>query len=326
MSEERRHEEIVRERARIDAARRGDSDAFGELVRPYLPTLRARARRAAGFSGCDAGEIVQEALLRTYASIENYQPEYTFAQFLFGIARYAALHVARSHRRSSSGGWDDDLVAERDLLAEVDGNQIPPEFHELAGAGRFADPDARVQARHRRLAILAVLLEVGGYPHQQLSFGFSIMIWGRAKRPARRGPSVRRRADKVEVTGDPNRVVRELGSRPLGELARDFRVELAVRQSLDPASLDDAFAPLDQRLALRGHELFAGDRCGRLRSAGLDDVKIEASTLSQYFGPQPERSVAEWSRLVKDRVRRHFLAVGPPSGSLSQGFGPGALP
>lgn len=295
------------ERELISRTLQGDRGAFEQLVQPYLAVLRARVRQATRNLPVEPLEVEQETLLRVYSALENYDAQYTFAQFLFGIARQAVRRAATARGREIAVAWTEESTeaGERQLLPA--GEELHPDFTFLAGAARFPSPDARTRARHRFLALLAVLLRDGGYPHQQIAFGYSVLLWGKAKRPRRAGARPRARAEKVDVTGDPERVAREVGPEHLLAAGVGFRREIEAREALDPRTLDEAFRPFDHRLGLTCAELFAGDPSSRALFARLADERVSATCLHLYFGAKPERSIAEWSRAVKERVRRALL-------------------
>lgn len=308
--------DLNHERFLLAAALQGDRTAFSDLVRPFLRTLRARVRRATSNLPVDPEEIVQETLVRSYTSLENYDPQYTFAQYFFGIARYATLRLARERRVETAVAWTEDGTYDGDETPLPSEKEIPFPFHALTGVSRFAAPDQRTRSRHRLLAVLSVLLAFGGYPHQQLAFGYGVMLWGKAKQPRRNRRTERQRADKVDITGDPDRVVSELGPRTLLDSGGGFRLELTGQERLDPESVQAAFAPFEYRLSLSGSELFANDASSRFLFADLAEVTIGQTSLEQYFGKSPQRSVAEWCRAVKERVRRHVLESYGASRSL----------
>lgn len=297
--------------ARIRRARAGDSAAFCDLVKPYLPTLRARVRHAVrNRTEIDPDEIVQDTLIRSYQALAVFDERHTFAQYLFGIARYAVLRQAGARRREIAVAWQEGGEATEGETTSLPGaDEIPASFAAIAGAGRFPEPDARVRARHRFRVMLMAFLAHGGYPHQQIAFGFSIMLYGKAKGGSRRAADgARRRAEKVEVTGDPDRVVRELTDLSLDRSGVDMRMELEHREILLPCDLEAAFRPLVFRLGLIGRTLFGRDPVSQSQFCRLAETRIGETRLADYYGKDPRRSVADWSKAVKTRVRRYLLS------------------
>jgi DNA-directed RNA polymerase specialized sigma24 family protein len=309
--------------AQIRAARAGDPDAFCRLVKPYLPALRARVRYAVrNRTEIDPEEIVQDTLLRSYQSLAVFDERHTFGQYLFGIARYAILRQAAARRREIAVAWQeagDSPASGATVLPGAD--EIPETFAAFAGAARFPTPDARVRARHRFHLLLSAFLAHGGYPHQQIAFGFSVMLYGKAKAKGdlhAAGP--RTRADKVDVTGDPDRVVRELSRTSLEDSGNELRTELEGREVILPQDMDEAFRPFLYRMGMTGAALFARDPTSRAQFADLAGTRIGGTHLESYYGKDPRRSVADWSKAVKTRVRRYL------SGELDRTRSPLPMP
>lgn len=288
---------------------------------PHLPGLRARVRRAIrGRPEFDPEDIVQECLIRGYQALSLFDERYSFAQYLFGIARYAILRRVGSRQREIAVAWQDSGGASAPGSTPLPrDSEIPEAFAAVAGAARFPPPDARVTARNRFRVLLGAFLTHGGYPHQQIAFGFSVVVFGKAKerRATGRGSNEkpRFRPDKVEVTGDPDRVVRELTDVPLDRSGKDLKAEIEGMDAFLPRDLDDQFRPLFHRLGLPGRSLFAKDPVSRARFRRLDDTRIGETRLADYYGSDPRRSVADWSKAVKSRVRRFLQGESDVAGS-----------
>lgn len=300
----------------IRSARAGDRDAFCELVQPFLSTLRSRVRRAVhNRSEIDPEEIVQETLIRSFQSLSIFDERHTFAQYLFGIARYATLRHVAERSREIAVDWHQGFSDEDAEVAHLPGtSQIPAAFHARALAMQFPPPDARVRERHRFRALFSAFLAYGGYPHQQVAFGFSVMLWGKQKaKEAVLLQRKRERPDKVDVTGDPTRVVQDLSDTLLEHAGRDFRTEIEAAERLDPRDLEDLFRPFDCRLSLLGKDLFAKDPASQAQFSSLAEERIGSTCLANYYGSDPRRSVADWSRAVKERLRKHFLGASDPA-------------
>ena len=70
-------------------ARRGELDAFEELVRRYEKRVYVIALRSSG-NPEDAADITQEVFLRAWRSIENFRGDSGFSTWLFRITMNAA--------------------------------------------------------------------------------------------------------------------------------------------------------------------------------------------------------------------------------------------
>ncbi len=87
-----RHEEWVR------AARAGDEEAFGELVRSSWPAL-VRSVEAAVGDHHEAQDLVQEALLRAHGRLDRLEAAEHFVPWVRRIARNVAVDRLRRRRR-----------------------------------------------------------------------------------------------------------------------------------------------------------------------------------------------------------------------------------
>jgi RNA polymerase sigma-70 factor (ECF subfamily) len=121
----------------VRRAQSGSSAAFGELVERFESSLyNFILRRVA--SPEDAEEVTQDAFLRAWRKLDGYDPRWSFATWLFTIAR----HLAATRRRvastkpaiaESSDGTVDDLAAREHTRDDLDRGD------ERGGAWSIAD-------------------------------------------------------------------------------------------------------------------------------------------------------------------------------------------
>jgi RNA polymerase sigma factor (sigma-70 family) len=92
-------------------AQAGSLDCFEELVRRYqLPLLRFLQRRSP--SPHDAEDVIQDAFLRAYQSIDSYRADQPFKPWLFTIAYRLSIDTAR--RRRPTGPSFDEFTRKTD--------------------------------------------------------------------------------------------------------------------------------------------------------------------------------------------------------------------
>lgn len=82
----------------IEAARRGDRDAYGQLVRRNMPRALAVAHGVVR-NRADAEDLAQEAFVRAYAHLERFRPGAPFAPWLFRIVTNLALDLLKHRSR-----------------------------------------------------------------------------------------------------------------------------------------------------------------------------------------------------------------------------------
>ena len=85
-------------RAQLIAAQAGDERAFRRLVEPYRHALEVHCYRILG-SAYDAEDIAQEALLRAWRGLEQFEPRVQFQTWLYRIATNACLDELKRRRR-----------------------------------------------------------------------------------------------------------------------------------------------------------------------------------------------------------------------------------
>ena len=145
--------EAGRERGFILAAQRGDTEAFGELVRAYQRRAYAVAR-AIVVTHEDAEDAVQEGFLHAYRALDRFRPEQAFGAWLHRIVANAALDIGRRRR-----------VRDADELTDTVASPFrdPGEADELR---RRLQAGLRLLTERQRTVI--VLHDVEGFRHAEI--------------------------------------------------------------------------------------------------------------------------------------------------------------
>ena len=124
----------------VQQARRGDQRAFGRLVEAYQrPVFNLTYRMLGNVE--EAEDAAQEAFLRAYSRLGQYDPEMKFSTWLFSIANHHCIDRLRK-RRTIQISIDDNPV-----LQNLEGDELRPEPHALQQEARI-----EVQAMLDRLA------------------------------------------------------------------------------------------------------------------------------------------------------------------------------
>jgi len=116
--------------ALVEAAKKGDPGAFEELVRRYRPRIYALALHLTGRRS-DADDITQDAFLRAYAKINDFQGRSQFFTWLYRIALHRALNVKRDRGRRKTVDLEDPRV---EYAVKIDSHGDPLlaiELHEV---------------------------------------------------------------------------------------------------------------------------------------------------------------------------------------------------
>jgi RNA polymerase sigma-70 factor (ECF subfamily) len=73
--------------------------SFSELARRYQVPVVQYVRHLAGRGGVDADDVAQDAFLRAWRYVADYDPRFAFSTWLFTIARRTWLNQLRATRR-----------------------------------------------------------------------------------------------------------------------------------------------------------------------------------------------------------------------------------
>lgn len=146
----------------VGRARGGDADAFGVLVRRYLPAAHAVACAVVG-ERADAEDVCQDAFLRAYERLDDCRPAEHFRRWLLASVRNRAI----SHRR-----WRRVRLAtvlgtargEIDVPAPAVGPHADAEHAELRA--RLAAALETLPEAHRTVVVLH---DVEGWRHREIA-------------------------------------------------------------------------------------------------------------------------------------------------------------
>ena len=155
----------------VAAAKNGDHQAYAELCRRHSQrTLRTVLRITRNIA--DAEDTLQEALLKAYTHIGQFDERSAFSSWLTRIAINAALMLLRKRRSQPVYGFEVDPEADDFRLPEpVETSYNPEESctqsaleNELAQAIRYLPPNLRVvmQIRYREDASMAQIAKTLG--------------------------------------------------------------------------------------------------------------------------------------------------------------------
>ena len=83
----------------VQQARKGDLDAYAELVRRYQDELVNYIAKFCGSSD-DASDVAQEALVKAYTKLGSFKANSSFKTWLYRIATNHCIDVARKQQRA----------------------------------------------------------------------------------------------------------------------------------------------------------------------------------------------------------------------------------
>ena len=114
-------EGITSELALVQAAKKGDLEAFSELVRRYDRNI-FRIAQHIKHNEEDAQDVVQDAFLKAYQNLEQFQGNSKFSTWLVRIAVNESLMRLRKRKTSRAVSMDQDV--------QTDEGSIPRDFAE----------------------------------------------------------------------------------------------------------------------------------------------------------------------------------------------------
>lgn len=118
----------------IEAARKGDREAFGRLVEVYQAPVYNLAFRMLGEPN-EAEDVAQEVFLRAYRKLDSYDPGRKFSTWLLSIASHYCIDQLR-RRRLTWLSLEDEAVPPGALVSQHPG----PEGHAVQ-----SERDAHIQ-------------------------------------------------------------------------------------------------------------------------------------------------------------------------------------
>lgn len=227
----------------ISRARRGDREAFTEMVSPYVPTLLQRARRVTG-NVADAEDVRQETLLKAWSRLDQFSgscDENTddFRAWLARIAGNTSIDTLRQRRDGKHLSLEEPRGNSEESLASLlkAKSADPEEQCARREMGRMlADAILQLPADLRQACLLR---DVMHYSTQEVAERLSISVVAVRLRLFR---ARRRLREKMEQSLQPkSRAARTAGQRHTtrpAEASRDRRSLLGLNTAVGFASGD----------------------------------------------------------------------------------------
>lgn len=131
---------------------RGDTEAFGDIVRSYAGPIRAWTASQCP-PGVDADDVSQDTFLEAFRRLADYTPGTDLRAWLFAIARFQLLsactrarRVADYHSRYAPVALADELERR---ASEVDLGEVSERIEHLRACLEYLDAPARDALRWR---------------------------------------------------------------------------------------------------------------------------------------------------------------------------------
>jgi RNA polymerase sigma-70 factor, ECF subfamily len=151
------------------AAKSGDRSAFGKLAQQYQRQCAAVALRLLG-NAHDAAELVQDALVKAFRSLDQLQQSERFGPWLMRIVTNLALNFRRSRGRrqalsleQTSGEGDDDL------RSSIAGSVLDAPEHPLTSAELGVAIQRAIAALPEKQRLALVMFAVEKMPQKDVA-------------------------------------------------------------------------------------------------------------------------------------------------------------
>ena len=147
------------ERALVERARRGDQDAFADLVELNQGRIYNLALRMTG-SPEDAAELTQEAFLNAWRGLGRFQGESAFSTWLYRLASNACIDFLRKEKRRRALSMTVSLEGEEEeRQAEIPDERENPErrLEQREAAAAVRRGLAALSGEHRQVLVLREL-------------------------------------------------------------------------------------------------------------------------------------------------------------------------
>ncbi|WP_166352491.1 sigma-70 family RNA polymerase sigma factor [Phytoactinopolyspora limicola] len=143
-------------------AQAGDGDAFGRLVQPLRPELRAHCYRMLG-SVHDADDALQDALVRAWKALTRFEGRGSLRSWLYAVATRTCLDTARSRGRRALP-VDLGPASTQPVIGDIPATDVAwLEPYPGGDLGAPSNPDARYEQREAiELAFVAALQHLPG--------------------------------------------------------------------------------------------------------------------------------------------------------------------
>jgi RNA polymerase sigma-70 factor (ECF subfamily) len=241
----------------VRASRAGDVAAFEELVKRYDSKLLRIALHVT-HNREDAQDAVQEAFLKAFQKLEQFQENSKFSTWMFRITVNESLMKLRKQRRQREVSIDQDFQAGEDML--------PREIADWA-----PNPEERYRARESReilievlqqlepgLRVVFVLRDIEGLSLEQTAEALDLSVSAVKARSWRARLQLRERLNKYfRKTGDLGRMKAARSGRAIRRMCNSAIADLRDPVPANAQHTSEATKSLEERIA-KSQSLSAG--------------------------------------------------------------------
>jgi len=291
----------VRAEIHIQNAKSGNEEAKGALqelapdIKKYIKIILRSKYIILGDGEIDefADDIYQEAFEKLLKSLQKYEERGKFYSYYRKIVQRTIFDLMKKH------------IKQVVIKEEENKKQAGDAAHEELG---FEDKISYKELADKLCSdLLTLVVGKGGYPHQVISFLYSVIIY-----PVEEDSQVRK--------GLPGVVAKKMGNDKL----RDLHFGLTKRYPIgEPKNNDKAFRILEEKMAITTEEIIGKKELDTFTWRVLEEKqllkeKVGSTCLYDYcdvtnINKENEKitllskQISEWSYKVKDKVRKYIF-------------------
>lgn len=281
-----------------ECARQGDREAFEDLVKRYHGPFKGYILTRTSGDESLAEDALQQVWLDIWRELRKTAEEGGFdadkaSFYTYVINRFVKFKVRQIREESTKMSREGSPVQREDPKMQIDplgGREASPPEQRLSMTEDLEE-QLRVYCELFRILFLC-----GGYPHQQMAFGFSKHLYGKT--------------NDSTLEGKPERVARENGGLPLETLLREYWELYRAQSSIDDEQilrdLRRSLEPVRDRMAVKVRELTARDKASQKQLEDLLEKTVAATCLHDYYATRRggfSTAIPGWCFRVEERVR-----------------------
>jgi len=279
----------------VKDAQKGNQEAFGKLVNAYNKMLIKHIQLRIENDSVKAEDIAQATWLRVLERIDRYDPNkgsfYNYVVKVFA-RKEIGLFWEEQKKINISSEQDNEIAEIQPSIEIIDKRMLPDDIMLYKEYLRL-----QKQAYFR---IFQLLFLCGGYPHQQLAFAYSKLIYG-----SQRASNGIKGSARIEgrIEGDSKSVDRKHGNTDLRNLTNSFLHDYSSLAGLGPREiqeLNEYMLPVKTRLNVKVSSLFSLSYVLLEQLQPLHDMDVGCTSISDYYTQKrgADKSIPDWCNKV----------------------------
>ncbi|KAF1084131.1 ECF RNA polymerase sigma-E factor [Sporotomaculum syntrophicum] len=193
----------------VQKTKKGDLDAFDELVRRYEGKIYGLAYRFMG-NHADASDLAQDTFIRVYQALTGFRGDAAFSTWLYRIATNICRDELRKRQRRRSVSMDEMIDFSPTNMPAADGSYSPEEIVQRREMQRQVQLCLNELSDDHRLIL--ILREIQGLSYEEIATALQCSIGTVKSRISRARSALKDRMSKQgELLAVSQRLITERG-------------------------------------------------------------------------------------------------------------------